>query len=396
MDLSRTSTPRNRRRPRWLTALGATVAVAFLAGGMAAPAQAASAKTTLTVSASDYSVSSGSSVTVSGTLKRGSKPVAGVSVKLQKRTVGSKTWSTIAAAKTTSKGKVSVRLSKLAKNTEVRAVFAGSSKYKAATSTGKKVSVTQKVTVTKTSSSKPITGEPVTFFGTTTPGLSGKTVELQKKSGTKWTKVATAKVSAKDTFFVKTAAGSAGKATYRVHAPSTASTGSATSSEKSFAVYQWFFLNDVAPTDGSEWADGGIGLDTTPSTIAGVDFDRALSDVFSAENSDLLASYSTWNLDNRCVTFTAKVGIDDASAEGTRAAFLGEAFTSLDNADGSDTLLEFGESALGDKARTVSASVAGFTFLELWATDSTEAEWAELAEGYPVFADARVLCSTAP
>ena len=288
------------------------------------------------------------------------------------------------------------RLSKLTKDTEIRAVYAGTSKYKSATSSTKKVTVTQKVTVTKTSTSKPTTGESITFFGTTTPGLSGKTVELQEKSGTKWTKVATAKVSSKNTLFVKTTAGNAGKATYRVHAPATASTGSATSSEKSFAVYQWFFLNDVAPADGSEWADGGIGLDTTPSTIAGASFNRALSDVLSAGNSDLLASYSTWNLDNRCVAFTAKVGIDDASAEGTRAAFLGQAFNSLDNADASDTLLEFGESMLGAKAKTVTASVAGFNFLELWATDSTEAEWAEGAEGYPVFADARVLCSTAP
>ncbi|GAA3675568.1 hypothetical protein GCM10023081_12480 [Arthrobacter ginkgonis] len=401
MDISRTSTPRNRRRPRWLAALAATVAVAFLAGGLAAPAQAAPAKTTLAVSASDYSVSPDASVTVTGTLKRGSKAVAGVSVKLQKRTAGSKGWSTIATAKTTSKGKVSAKVSKLKKDTEIRAVYAGTSKnksaqYKSATSSTRKITVAQKVAVTKTSTGKPTTGESITFFGTTTPGLSGKTVELQEKSGTQWTKVATAKVSKKNAFFVKTTAGNAGKATYRVHAPASVSTGSATSSEKSFAVHQWFFLNDVAPADGSEWADGGIGLDATPSTIAGVPFNRALSDVLSADNSDLLASYSTWNLDNRCVAFTAKVGIDDASAEGTRAAFLGEAFTSLDNAGASDTLLEFGESARGDKAKTVTASIAGFTFLELWATDSTEAEWAEGAEGYPVFADARVLCSTAP
>ncbi|GER22389.1 hypothetical protein NCCP1664_08860 [Zafaria cholistanensis] len=395
MDLSRTTTPRNRRRPRWLAALAATVAVAFLAGGLAAPAQAAPARTTLAVAVSDYSVDAGASVTVSGTLKRGNKAVANVSVKLQKRTAGSTAWTTITTAKTNSKGKVSARVSGLGKDTEIRALSSGTSKYKAAKSSTKKVKVRQRVTITKTSESKPVTGEKITFSGTTSSGLAGKTVELQEKSGSAWTTVAAAKVSPKNVFSVETEAGSAGKATYRVHAPATASTGSATSSEKSFAVHQWFFLNDVAPADGSEWADGGMGLDTTPSTIAGVSFGRALSDVFNADNAELLASYSTWNLDGRCVAFTAKVGIDDASAEGTRAAFRGEAFTSLDHADGSDLLLEFGEAERGEEARTVSASVAGFNFLEVWATDSTEAEWAEGAEGYAVFADAKVLCGAA-
>ena len=106
------SAPRAGRRPRWLAALVAVVAALFLAGGLAAPAQAAAATTTLTVSASDYSVSSGASVTVTGTLKRGSKAVSGAYVTLQKRTAGSSKWTTVKKTKTSSKGKVSAKVSK--------------------------------------------------------------------------------------------------------------------------------------------------------------------------------------------------------------------------------------------------------------------------------------------
>ena len=51
---------------------------------------------------------------------------------------------------------------------------------------------------------------------------------------------------------------------------------------------------------------------------------------------------------------------------------------------------------LGAKAKTVTASVAGFDYLELWPRTPPRPGGRRGAEGYPVFADARVLCSTAP
>jgi|GEM_PF-5760777 len=384
-----------RRRPRWLAALVAVVAALFLAGGLAVPAQAAAATTTLAVSASDYSVSSGASVTVTGTLKRGSKAVAGVYVTLQKRTAGSSKWTTVKKAKTSSKGKVSAKVSGLTKNTEIRAVFSGTSKYKASKSSTKKVSVTQKASIGSTSTTKPTKGGTIWLKGTTTSGLAGKTVQLQKKSGSSWTKVSSATVSAKNGFYLSTTAGNAGKATYRVYAPSTASTKSATSAEKAFTVYQWFNLNDAEPYFGTVWDDDFVGLLPGAGQVAGTAYTNGLSDYFSEGNTGFEPAYSLWNLKKSCTTFTAKVGIDDDSAAGTSAGFFGYGYFP-EGPNASDREFAFGSATRGTAAKSVTANLAGVQYFQLWAEDTTATPWADPAEGYPVFIDSKVLCSSNP
>jgi hypothetical protein len=334
-------------------------------------------------------------VTVTGTLKRGSKAVTGVYVTLQKRTAGSSTWTTVKKTKTSSKGKVSAKVSGLKKNTEIRAVFSGTSKYKASKSSTKTVTVTQKVSISSTSTTKPTKGGTIWLKGTTTSGLAGKTVQLQKKSGSSWTKVSSATVSTKNGFYLTTTAGNAGKATYRVYAPASASTKAATSAEKAFTVYQWFNLNDVEPYFGTVWDDDFVGLLPGAGQIAGTAYANGLSDYFSEGNADFEPAYSVWNLKKNCTTFSSKVGIDDDSAAGTSAEFFGYGAVS-EGPNASDRGFEFGPVARGAAAKPVTADLAGVQYFQLWAEDTTATAWVDPAEGYPVFVDAKVLCSSKP
>ncbi|GAA3675551.1 hypothetical protein GCM10023081_12460 [Arthrobacter ginkgonis] len=404
MDHLHTSAPRAGRRPRWLAALVAVVAALFLAGGLAAPAQAAAATTVLTVSASDYSVSSGASVTVTGTLKRGSKAVSGVYVTLQKRTAGNSKWTTVKKTKTSSKGKVSAKVSKLAKNTEIRAVFSGTSKYKASKSSAKKVTVTQKVTVTKTSTTKPTKGADITLSGTTTSGLAGKKVYLQQKFGTTWKNVpfesASSKVTQEKTFTVSTKAGSAGKATYRVYAPASASTKSATSAEKAFTVYQWFKLSQTAPSSASEWVGGWKGFLPGQASINGKTFADALADFHGYDGDGERISpdqptWSVWTVDRRCQTLEVTIGMDDDSAPGAAADFV---VYGVPDASAPDVYEEFyaGTFETGNASAKRSYSVAKFDEVELRAWESETASYGLGEQGIPVFADAKVLCSSKP
>ncbi|GER22391.1 hypothetical protein NCCP1664_08880 [Zafaria cholistanensis] len=385
MDHLHHSAPRTARRPRWLAALVALVAALFLAGGLSVPAQAAAAKTTLEVSVSDSSVSSGASATVTATLKRGTKALGGAHVTLQKRTAGSPEWTTITTAKTNSKGKVSARVSGLRKDTEIRALSSGTSKYKAAKSSTKKVKVkaNQRVTVTKTSTKKPTKGAAITLSGTTSPGLAGKTVELQLQSGTTWTTVSTATVSQGNRFSVATEAGSAGKATYRVHAPATASTASATSSRKAFTVHEWFALDSI-PSLSSREGEEGQRLTSHEFAIDGQAYAANLTGTIHSSDDENTYFSDGWDLGGKCLTFTATVGIDDTHVVGAPLA----GFLAWSDVDAYTSELDASEY---DKV-TISLKDSRYLAL-LMAYAGTDNDGSQALAG---FGDPKVLCSRKP
>lgn len=377
-----------------LLAVSVMTLLALVGPTATAPAYAAAVKTTLTASYSATSIISGRGPVVTATLKKGSKAVPGVSVKLQKRTVGTKKWVTFGTKKTSSQGKVMVFTSGLIRNTEFRAISSGTPTYKAAASKVNTLTVVQKVSVTKTSTRTPAKGTTVTIKGTTTPGLSGKTIQLHKKAGSSWTKVSSAKVTAKSTFTVTAKAGNAGKATYRVYAPATDSTQPATSTKKPFTVYQWFPLKEAEPIDGPEWDDGTFGLIPDTGEIAGTFQSDALFGFLGRDdNGDTIGSeaWSVWELAGTCMSFSAKVGIFDDSDLPTTAHFAYET-----HAEGYLTRRDtMATRSSGQKALPVKVDVTGAEFLKLEAYEDYAYWPVDFKDkyAYPAFVDSKVLCS---
>lgn len=111
-------------------------AVAVSVGLFAAPAFAATAATptSLALKAAKSTVAPNQKDTLTGTLKAGSKALAGESVKLEKRAAGAKSFTLVTTKKTDSKGHVTLVVtpgSKKGGKEQYELVFAGTKTYKA-------------------------------------------------------------------------------------------------------------------------------------------------------------------------------------------------------------------------------------------------------------------------
>jgi hypothetical protein len=110
----------------------ASVLTASLTAGTALAATPA--PTSLTLKAAKSTVAHNTKTTLTGTLKSGTKAVAGQSVKLEKRAYGTKAFSVVSTKTTNAKGTVTYTVvpgTKKGQKTQYELVFAGNSKYKA-------------------------------------------------------------------------------------------------------------------------------------------------------------------------------------------------------------------------------------------------------------------------
>ncbi|MCG2622334.1 hypothetical protein LVY72_10435 [Arthrobacter sp. I2-34] len=350
--------------------------------GLAGPAQASATKTSLAIAVSAAVVGPGGSVKVTATLTKKGKALSKNTVRLQKRTVGSKDWKTMATAKTDGRGKVSFTAKGLQKDHEFRAAFAGSSKARKSTSSIKTVGVRQSIKITSASTASPTAGQTITVKGRTSSGLAGRTVQLQQYSHKKWTKVATAKVSKNASFSLSVKATAAGPLSLRVRADAATGIRSANSETKKFTVFKWYDLVDSTPVSASA-TGSGIRFEGGPATINGVEYVNSLLGVLSSLDTEDDVYIDMWVLGGKCRQFEATVGFDDDhvydAPGGIFAAFV------------DDEMHEIGNIA-SDEYVNSRIDIRGADRFSLGMT------WDGISTGVGIagFANAKVLCSSRP
>ncbi|MFD1213037.1 hypothetical protein ACFQ36_13420 [Arthrobacter sp. GCM10027362] len=366
---------------RLLAVLAAVVTAGSLVLGLAGPAQAAAAKTTLTTAVSATTVTAGGKVKVTATLKRNGKGLPKSTVRLQQRTVGAKDWKTIAKAKTNLKGQVSATAKGLRKDQEFRAVFAGSSKARKSASGIKKVGVKQSIRISSTSTTSPTAGQTITVKGKASSGLVGRTLYLQQYKDRRWTRIASAKVTQSAGFSLAATAQSAGPLSLRVHAPAATGISAASSATKKFTVYKWYYLADSTPL--SAYATGtGIRFVGGPATINGVRYVNSLLGVLSSLDAEDDIYLDMWDLKGKCRQFEATVGFDDEVFEAPAGIFA--AFVD-------DEMHEIGHIAADEyvKSRIDLRHAGKFSVGMSW-------DGASSGVGIAGFGNAKVLCSARP
>jgi hypothetical protein len=364
-----------------MAVLATIVMASGLVLGLAGPAQASAPKTALATAVSSALVASGENVKVTATLTKKSKALSKSTVRLQKRTVGSKDWKTMATAKTDGKGQVSFTAKGLRKDHEFRAVFAGSSKARKSTSSIKRVSVKQSIKITSTSTANPTAGRTITVKGKTSSGLAGRTVQLQQYSNKKWAKVATAKVGNNASFSLSAKAKAAGPLSLRVHTAAATGIRAATSDTKKFTVYKWYYLVDSTPVSASA-TGAGIRFVGGPATINGVRYVNSVLGVLTSLDAEDDIYLDMWDLGGKCRQFEATVGFDDDVYEAPAGIFA--AFVD-------DEMHEIGRIAADEyvNSRIDIRDADRFALGMSW-------DGSSIGVGIAGFANAKVLCSSRP
>lgn len=358
-----------------------------LALGFGAPAQAA-AKSSLSLVVSTTLVDSGKSATATATLKRGSSVLKSAPVLVQKRQLGTAKWYKAGAGRTGPTGKFSVKLAKMSKNLELRAVYSGTKSTAGSISASKPIKVRQQVRITSSSSSTPVSGSKIQLRGTTTPGLAGLRVIMEKRVGNGWLKVSHATVSSSKKFTLKATAGKAGVVNYRVRVAATKSTLAARSATKKFTVYQWFGLENIKAVGFVQGNPITRPLLTGTMSIQGVKRPAQVGKVYSSDRFSK-ESNRTWKLNGSCTRFIATAGIDDTKYDGKP---LGYASFDADK-------MEMGETEVYHRlSPTVSQKfdvrLRGSRVIRLGFSNASVDE--DGSWGVAGFASPRVLCSVSP
>jgi hypothetical protein len=170
----------------------------------------------------------GSSASVTGALTDvDGVPLAGATTRLQSRSPGAATWTTVSTLTTSSTGTVSASV-KPSANREYRLISDATSAYAAASSATVLVQVRQKVTAALNDSSITL-GQSVTITGSVAPNHAGQTVILQRYSSGAWQTVKSATLTSTSTYSFSYKPGSAGTRTLRVYRPADAGHASGTS-----------------------------------------------------------------------------------------------------------------------------------------------------------------------
>lgn len=357
--------------------LASVFATALGAGLFAGPASAAvKASTSASVTLSAYKVDPGKSVTVRGTLKKGSRGYGGVWVDVQKRIHGTSKWYKVRSVKTNSSGHLAATVSGLQKNTDVRLSFVGTHAAKPTSSARKTVAVTQWVSAPKMSATTIDAGDYLTLSGTTSASLAGRTATLQARSGTTWKNLATAKVSSKRTYSVKGKAIGRGKTAYRIWVSGTTGVTGAPSAATYPTVYAWYSLDRTM-------AEGYLGL--APKEywrVAGKTYPSVLG---TERRGD---SWRQIRLGNKCRTFKSKIGVMDMSDAGS-----GEYYLSV-GGNFQSRYLTFQGGPKGT-VKDISADITAASLI-IMATQGVPEYYSSDTVRYPTFVEAKVSCTEEP
>ena len=171
--------------------------------------------TTLSLTTTSDDVLAGATVTLSGALA-GTGALGNVPVTLERQAPGSKTWTTVTSATTTSTGTFAVPLTMMT-SAAYRATYAGTPAYAPATSSSRAVTVSRAATSAsmRVSDAAPFHGGRVRITGSLANGtapVAGRTVTVvQQPAGTTtWTSVGTATTDDLGNYAVSTTADGAG------------------------------------------------------------------------------------------------------------------------------------------------------------------------------------------
>jgi hypothetical protein len=177
----------------------------------------------------------GSSASVKGVLTDlGGVPLAGLTTRLQSRSPGSATWTTVSTLTTSSTGTVSTSV-KPSANREYRLLSDATSAYAAAPSAAVRVNVRQKVTAALSASSIRL-GQTVTIKGSVAPNHAGKSVTLQWYYSGAWHTAKTATLTSTSTYSFSYRPGSKGTRTLRVYRPADADHAAGNSSSMKLTI----------------------------------------------------------------------------------------------------------------------------------------------------------------
>lgn len=227
-----------------------------------------------------------------------------------------------------------------------------------------------RVTVTSRTKSSVDLGTKLTFSGTTSKNLTGKTVALQIKAGGSWSTIKKAKVSSKHKFSLAVKATQAGAQSYRLYAASTKTTKAAASKAYTYTVWSWYTIVGKDVDASNTWADDAL--------IGGVTFGQSLLAQPGVWSGDAWADY---NVSYKCTKFRATIGMDDSARTGAVRSFsLG-----IDS-----TTQEFGSRGIG-AGLLVSADITDANRIRL----NVKMNGNEV-DGLGAFGTPQVYCSTAP
>ena len=169
---------------------------------------------TLTLAATPGTVRAGTAITVAGRLVGAGAAAPGQRVRLQYRRAGSTdAWTTGPTTTTGSDGVARIAF-RPSRSVQLRLVSLTGSAYLAATSAARTVMLSRVLTLGSTST-RVKRGKTVTLSGRATPVQPGARVTLQRRSGGRWTSVATKRVSG-STYAFRVRAGKRGSVVYRV------------------------------------------------------------------------------------------------------------------------------------------------------------------------------------
>jgi hypothetical protein len=192
--------------------------------------------TTLAISRSTSTLTAGKSATISGRLRTGDGAnVKDRPVTLQRRFVGTSSWTTVTSKRTSSTGRVSFTV-KPTRHTEYRLRHASTTSFGSSTSSVTKVSVRPAFTLTN-SRLTGLLGRTTTLKGTVNPVYSKQKIQLQRLVSGSWRTVETKKPSSSGAYSFSVKPSSTGSRSYRVRIPATDRHLSVTSSTKKIVRY---------------------------------------------------------------------------------------------------------------------------------------------------------------
>lgn len=163
------------------------------------------------------------------------------------------------------------------------------------------------VVTAKASKSWLVLGQAVVFTGSVSPRAAGKPVVLQKRYRLTdpWTTERTATITSTGTFRVGDRPSTLRARWYRIKKPASSTRGAGYSSAFKVLVFKWHYLYDLDEVD-SDWF---YSKDTL--NINGNAYKKSL---VSDETG-----YIEYNLNRKCKTLTATLGLSDESQSGAQA-----------------------------------------------------------------------------
>ncbi|NED97214.1 lamin tail domain-containing protein [Phytoactinopolyspora alkaliphila] len=192
--------------------------------------------TALTISRSTSTLTAGKLATISGRLRTGDgSNVKDRSVTLQRRFVGSSSWTTVTSTKSSSTGRVSFTV-KPTRHTEYRLRHSSTTSFGASTSAITKLSVRPAFTLSN-SRLAGLLGRTTTLKGSVSPSYSTQKIQLQQLVSGSWRTVQTKKPTSSGTYSFSVKPSSTGSRSYRVRIPATSRHLSVTSSTKKIVRY---------------------------------------------------------------------------------------------------------------------------------------------------------------